>query len=150
MDIRKATMSDAAVITEFNVVLALESEGMTLDPAVVRPGVEAVLRDPSRGTYFAACEDGRLIGLLLVTYEWSDWRNGNFWWLQSVYVHKDFRSKGVFKSLLAHIDEQARKSPDVCGFRLYVDNHNTHAQEVYRRLGLARTNYQILERLLVR
>src|SRR5580658_1321278 len=109
MEIRRATMADAAVIAEYNLALAKESEGLTLDPAVVRPGVEAVLRDSTKGIYFAACEDGRLVGQLMVTYEWSDWRNGNFWWLQSVYVHPEFRSRGVFKSLFAHALEQAQK-----------------------------------------
>ena len=90
-----------------------------------------------------------LVGQLLVTYEWSDWRNGNFWWLQSVYVHPEFRSRGVFKSLFAHALEQAQKTTQVCGFRLYVDDHNSKAQDVYHRLGLKKTDYQILERLFV-
>lgn len=147
MEIRKATLTDAVTIADFNIALAKESENMTLDPNVVRPGVEAVLRNPARGVYFGAYENGQLIGVLLITYEWSDWRNGNFWWLQSVYVHPEHRSKGVFKSLFASVSALAQKDPEVCGLRLYVENHNTNAQNVYFRLGLKRTEYQVLERL---
>jgi len=150
MELRQATLADSATIADFNTALAKESENLTLDPKVVRPGVEAVLRDPSRGIYFAACEGTQLIGVLMITYEWSDWRNGNFWWLQSVYIHPAFRSKGVFKSLFAYVSDQAQKNPEVCGIRLYVENHNNSAQEVYHRLGLKRTEYQVLERLLPR
>jgi len=149
MEIREATMADAAVIAAYNVALAKESEDLTLDPAVVRQGVEAVLRDAAKGVYFAACEGGKLVGQIMVTYEWSDWRNGNFWWLQSVYVHPENRARGVFKSLFAHALAQAHKTPDVCGFRLYVEEHNSKAQAAYHRLNFERTNYQVLERLLV-
>jgi GNAT superfamily N-acetyltransferase len=147
MEIRQATMADAAVIAEYNVALAKESENLSLDPAVVRKGVEAALRDTARGVYFAAYDGGKLVGQIMVTYEWSDWRNGNFWWLQSVYVHPEYRARGVFKALFAHALEQAQKTPDACGFRLYVDAHNSHAQDVYHRLGLKTTGYQVMERL---
>jgi GNAT superfamily N-acetyltransferase len=150
MEIRQATIADAAVIAEYNIALAKETEDLTLDPAVVRPGVEAVLSDTAKGVYFAACEEGKLVGQLMVTYEWSDWRNGNFWWLQSVYVHPKFRARGVFKKLFAHALEQAQRIPDVCGFRLYVDAHNNRAQDVYHRLGLKKTDYQVMERLFDR
>jgi ribosomal protein S18 acetylase RimI-like enzyme len=150
MEIRPATLDDASVITKFNIALALESENMTLDAAVVRPGVEAVLRDTAKGIYFAAYEGGKPLGVLMVTYEWSDWRNGNFWWLQSVYVHPAHRSKGVFKSLFAHVAGAAQKTPGVCGFRLYVEEHNVQAQQVYQRLNFRRTDYQVLERLFTR
>jgi ribosomal protein S18 acetylase RimI-like enzyme len=149
MKIRQATMADAAVIASYNVALAKESEDMTLEPTRVRQGVEAVLRDAAKGVYFAAEEDDKLVGQLLVTYEWSDWRNGNFWWLQSVYVHPEFRSRGVFKTLFAHALEQAQKTAQVCGFRLYVEAHNSRAQDVYHRLGLKKSDYQVLERLFV-
>jgi len=149
MEIRQATMADAAVIAEYNVALAKESEGLILDPSVVRQGVEAALRDAAKGVYFAAYQGGMLVGQLMVTYEWSDWRNGNFWWLQSVYVHPDFRSRGVFKSLFAHALEQAQTAAQVCGFRLYVEAHNSRAQDVYHRLGFKNTDYQMLERLIV-
>ena len=143
-------MADAAVIAQYNVALAKESENLTLDPAIVRKGVEAALRDTSKGVYFAAYEGGMLVGQIMVTYEWSDWRNGNFWWLQSVYVHAEYRSRGVFKALFAHALEQSQTDPQVCGFRLYVEAHNNHAQDVYHRLGLKTTEYQVMERLFVR
>lgn len=143
-------MADAALIAEYNVALAQESENLTLDPATVRKGVEAALRDPAKGIYMAAYDGSRLVGQIMLTYEWSDWRNGNFWWLQSVYVHPDYRSRGVFKALFAHALEEAQRNPEVCGFRLYVDDHNSHAQEVYHRLGLKRTEYQVMERLFAR
>jgi len=147
MEIRRATIADAAVIAAYNAALARESENMPLDPAIVHRGVEAVLRDATKGIYFGAYEGGKLVGQLLITQEWSDWRNGNFWWLQSVYVHPDYRSRGVFKSLFAHALAQAQEAPDICGFRLYVDAHNRRAQEVYHRLGLKKTDYQVMERL---
>jgi len=142
-------MTDAALIAQYNVALAKESENLTLDPAIVLQGVGAVLRDPAKGVYFGAYEDSQLVGQLLVTYEWSDWRNGNFWWLQSVYVHPEYRSHGVFKSLFVHVLEQARNTPRTCGFRLYVEAHNNKAKAVYDRLGLKNTEYQVLERLFV-
>jgi ribosomal protein S18 acetylase RimI-like enzyme len=150
MEIRQATIADAAAIAEYNVALAKESEDLTLEPAVVRQGVEAALRDAAKGVYFGAYEGGKLVGQIMVTYEWSDWRNGNFWWLQSVYVHPEFRSRSVFKSLFAHALEQAQKTPGICGFRLYVEEHNSRAQAAYHRFSFERTNYQVLERLLVR
>jgi len=143
-------MADAAVIAEYNVALARESENLALDPAVVRKGVEAVLKDAAKGIYFAAEEDGRLVGQILLTYEWSDWRNGNFWWLQSVYVHPDFRSRGVFKSLYEHALQQAQSCAEVCGLRLYVETHNTRALDVYYRLGMKKTDYYMLERVFSR
>ena len=140
-------MADAAVLAEYNVALAKESENLSLDPQIVRQGVEAALGDAAKGSYFAAEEGGKVVGQLLVTYEWSDWRNGNFWWLQSVYVHPDFRSRGAFKLLFSHALEQAKKTALVCGFRLYVDAHNHKARDVYHRLGLKTTEYQVLERV---
>ena len=142
-------MADAALIADYNLALAKESENLTLEPSVVRQGVEAVLRDPAKGIYFAACEGAQLIGQLLVTYEWSDWRNGNFWWLQSVYVRPEFRARGVFKSLFAHLLAQAQSTPRTCGFRLYVDAHNSRARAVYHQLEFKTTEYQMLERLFV-
>lgn len=138
-------MSDAPTVAGFNVALAKESENLDLQMGVVRPGVEAVLGDPAKGVYFVAEEGGQVIGQLLVTYEWSDWRNGNFWWLQSVYVHPKFRSRGVFKSLFDYSVTQAKKAGNVCGFRLYVETHNQRAQDVYYRLGLKKTDYHMLE-----
>src|SRR5512139_3398259 len=113
MNIRLATPADVSVVTDFNLRLADETEQLKLDPPTVRAGVAAVLGDAHKGLYFLAELDGRIAGQLMITYEWSDWRNGDLWWLQSVYVHPDFRSRGVFKALFAHLTELARARRDV-------------------------------------
>lgn len=138
------------VIARFNLHLARESEHLDLEPARVRAGVEAVLRDPSKGLYFVAEEGGRVIGQLLITHEWSDWRNGDFWWLQSVYVQRDFRRHGVFKALFEFVLAKAASQPDVCGLRLYMEADNDRAREAYKRLGMKETNYLVFERAVDR
>lgn len=143
--LRTARISDAAVIARFNREMALETEARKLSPARVLRGVKALLADAAKGSYYVAESGGEVIGQLLITYEWSDWRNGNFWWIQSVYVAPEWRGRGVFKSLHAHIERLARKRRDVCGLRLYVDAHNTKAKEVYARLGLNATHYELWE-----
>ena len=144
--IRRGTTADAAVIVEFNERIALETEGKTLGRAVVSAGVAAALADPARGLYFVAERDGRIVGQLMVTTEWSDWRNGWFWWIQSVYVHPEARRKGVFRSLYAHVEEQARLDSTVIGLRLYVEHENTAAQKTYAALGMNSTSYLVLEK----
>lgn len=143
--IRAARQSDAAIIARFNREMALETEGRKLSPPRVLRGVKALLADPAKGAYFVAEAGGEVIGQLLITYEWSDWRNGNFWWIQSVFVAPEWRGRGVFKALHAHVEQLARKRKDVCGVRLYVDGHNTKAKEVYSRLGLKATHYELWE-----
>ncbi len=143
--IRQAKTSDAAFIAGCNSRLALETERLRLDPARVASGVAALLKDPARGVYFIAEYDGAPAGQVLVTYEWSDWRNGNFWWVQSVYVVEKFRGSGVFRALFEHVEALARSRKDVCGLRLYVASHNARAQEVYARTGMKKTNYQVFE-----
>ncbi len=125
--------------------MALETEARKLSPQRVLHGVRALLADAAKGRYFVAECDGEVIGQTLITYEWSDWRNRNFWWIQSVFVALEWRGRGVFKALHAHIERLARKRRDVCGLRLYVDAHNTKAKEVYARLGMARTDYELWE-----
>jgi len=125
--------------------MALETENRRLELARVTAGVEALLADPAKGIYFVAERDGVLAGQLLITYEWSDWRNGNFWWIQSVYVAEAFRGSGIFRALFEHVHALAKARSDVCGLRLYVENENSRAQEVYRRLGMARTRYEMFE-----
>jgi len=142
--IREAEARDLETIVEFNCALALESEGFILDPAVVMPGARAILEDPHRGRYFMAEVHGRLIGQTQITYEWSDWRNAWFWWLQSVYVHPDHRRRGVFASLYAHILDLAKRSGDVCGLRLYVAQDNDPAIATYARL-MQRAGYLFYE-----
>jgi len=144
--VRDATVADAAAIVEFNRLLALESEGKTLDLQLLTPGVRAGLTDPGKCRYFLAEEDGSVLGQMGVTLEWSDWRNGWFWWIQSVYVRAEARRRGVFRAIFEHIQETARKNPAVIGLRLYVDDANRTARETYQRLGLERTGYLLLEK----
>jgi GNAT superfamily N-acetyltransferase len=144
--LRQATPDDRAVIAEFNRRLALESEHKALDMAKLLPGVAAVLADPARGVYFVAEQGGEVVGQLLITTEWSDWRNGWFWWIQSVYVREEFRRQGVFRLLYEHVGQQARARGDVVGLRLYVERENHRAQTTYDRLGMGPTGYLVLER----
>ena len=129
--------------------MAWETEKRSLELERVQAGVAALLRDPGKGTYFLAetTRNGTpaVAGQLLITYEWSDWRNGNFWWIQSVYVAEEFRGQGIFRALYHHVYGLAKARKDVCGLRLYVDEHNDGARQVYERLGLRPTNYEVLE-----
>jgi len=144
--IRRAAPADLEVIVEFNRRLAEESEGKTLDFAVVRPGVAAGLADPNKGIYFIAEENGIIVGQMMITLEWSDWRNGWFWWIQSVYVRTEARRRGVFRSLFQHVEELARQEPQVIGLRLYVERENRTAQDTYVSLGMEPTGYMVLEK----
>jgi ribosomal protein S18 acetylase RimI-like enzyme len=144
--LRRGTHADAAVLVEFNQRLAQETEGKTLETAIVTAGVIAALDDPARGLYFVAEQDGRIVGQLMVTTEWSDWRNGWIWWIQSVYVRQEARRQGVFRALYEHVQAQAKADPAVVGLRLYVEEENHAAQQTYRSLGMARTGYLVLER----
>jgi ribosomal protein S18 acetylase RimI-like enzyme len=144
--VRRGTPADAATVAAFNIAMAKETEDIALDPAVVGPGVLAALSDPARSLYFVAEDGGRLLGQTMVTYEWSDWRNGNLWWIQSVYVAPDARERGVFKALHARVVEDARAAGAV-GVRLYVFEENRRAQEVYRRLGMTDARYRVIEQM---
>jgi GNAT superfamily N-acetyltransferase len=143
--IRKAVLADAPVIADFNVQLARESEGLTLEAARVGAGVAAMLQDPAKGTYYVAEIAGAVAGQLMITYEWSDWRNANMWWIQSVYVMPEFRRAGVFRALFNHLQDLARARKDVCSLRLYVHAENTRAAQSYERLGMTRTQYEVFE-----
>jgi GNAT superfamily N-acetyltransferase len=145
--IRRATLDDASIIADFNARFAIESEGKTLDQAKLLPGVRTLLQDEHKGVYHLACHDGQPIGQVMYTYEWSDWRNGWFWWIQSVYVMAEHRSKGVFKHLFNHLQNHAKAQGNVVGFRLYVDEQNTRAHEVYARSGFEKAGYFVLEKL---
>src|ERR1700681_4568479 len=129
--VRPATIDDAEFIAKGNAQMALETEGRTLDPTILRAGVRAVFNDPARGFYLIAQIDGQPAGQMMITYEWSDWRNGVFWWIQSVYTVPELRGRGVFKSLYSHVESLARESGGVCGLRLYVEAHNQRAQAAY-------------------
>ncbi len=146
-NIRRAVAADAPVIVEFNNRLAEESEGKALDPALLSAGVAAVLADATKGLYFVAeDESGRMMGQMMLTFEWSDWRNGWLWWIQSVYVRSEARRRGAFRALYEHILETARRQGDVAGLRLYVDRDNVAAQQTYFQLGMRSSNYFVLEK----
>jgi len=146
MNIRKANPADAVVIAEFNASIAEETEHRTLDRKILLRGVRALLKDPKKGVYFVAEMDGNVVGQLMITYEWSDWRNGNFWWIQSVYVRKEFRQQGVFRSLYARVEGLAKKRKGICGLRLYVERENERAQKTYETMGMRRTVYEMYEK----
>jgi GNAT superfamily N-acetyltransferase len=143
--VREATVEDAAIVAEFNCRLALETENKRLDPQVSLRGAQLGLRRPEICRYFLAEREGQVLGQAMITFEWSDWRAGMFWWLQSVYVHPDFRRGGVFARLFEHIQKLCRNSPDTCGLRLYVEQHNRPALEAYRRLGMRPSGHVVYE-----
>ncbi len=143
--IRPARLDDLEVIVDFNARLAEESEGRVLPRERLHPGVRAALESPEACAYFIAEHGGRIVGQTMLTYEWSDWRNGRFWWIQSVYVVADARRRGVFRQLYQHIQRLARDSRDCCGLRLYVELHNEVAQRTYQRLGMKESGYLVLE-----
>lgn len=143
--VRPATADDLEAIVAGNLAMAKETEGRQLELETVRSGVRRLLADPSQGVYYLAELDGRVVGQLLITYEWSDWRDGVFWWIQSVYVAPAARRHGVYRALHTWIERKARETPGVCGLRLYVDRHNASARQVYARLGLQLTEYRLYE-----
>ena len=142
---RDAARADAPAIAEFQVAMARETEDVALDREILAHGVAAVFDDPSHGRYYVAESSGEVIGSLLITYEWSDWRNGMVWWIQSVYVLPAFRGRGVYAGLYAHIKAIVEPDPSIRGIRLYVDNRNTAAQQVYTRLGMEGEHYKVFE-----
>ena len=144
--IRPARPADHATVVAFNAALALETEGKRLDPATLSAGVAAALADPAKGYYTIAEDDGVVVGQCLVTLEWSDWRNGGFWWVQSVYVLPTARRAGVFRDLYRHLEAAAAARPDVIGIRLYVERDNARAQATYASLGLVEEPYWLMAR----
>ena len=144
MRIRRADPTDLDTVVEFNAKLAEESEGLALDRDRLRAGVEAVLADRSKGFYLVAESDGRAVGQLALTFEWSDWRNGMFWWLQSVYVRPECRRQGVLRALYGRVLQLAAEN-GVCGVRLYGEQENGSAKAAYRQLGLSQAVFQMYE-----
>ena len=148
VDVRLARADDATTIAEYTRNMAWETEQVELESDVVNKGVQSAFEDSSHGFYVVAEIDNEIAGCLMVTYEWSDWRNGVQWWLQSVYVHSDFRGKGVFKRMWEFTTNLASQQPNVCGIRLYVDKSNKRAQATYQSIGMEATNYLIFETTL--
>ena len=146
--IRDAVPGDAGAIAAHNAAMAEETEGRTLDPDLIGSGVTGLLEDPAKGRYWVAESEGRVIGQLMVTYEWSDWRNGTIWWIQSVYVAPDRRRGGVFSALYRHVESLAGATPQVVGLRLYVEENNTRAQRTYAALGMVKPSYLVMEAML--
>jgi GNAT superfamily N-acetyltransferase len=143
--VRRAQPADMEIIAGNNRATAWETEERELDPAVARRGVEAVLNDPSKGFYLVAEDAGGIVGQCMVTLEWSDWRCGFFWWIQSVYVRKDCRHRGVFSRIYRTVEETARAQEDVVGLRLYVDADNHAAWRAYRSVGMHEARYVMFE-----
>lgn len=143
--IEAAQRCDAQTLADFNCAMAMETEEKVLDPETVLKGVDAIFQKPGRGRYLVAKTDEKVIGQLLLTVEWSDWRNGEIWWIQSVYVHPEYRGQGVYKSLYRAVREEAESRDDVVGIRLYVEHNNDHAQTVYRKLGMQPGGYEVME-----
>ena len=143
--IRSATAYDAPRIVEFNTALALESEGITLDPDTLRDGVKAALSNPRQSFYLLATEGAYPIGQLMVTYEWSDWRNGWVWWVQSVYVRPDYRRQGIYRALYTRLCEIAVRRGDIRGIRLYVMRENHIARRTYEAMGMTHSEYDLYE-----
>lgn len=147
VSIRKAQLRDAGTIADFNCALALETEHKALFPDRVNAGVRRLIGEPALGFYLVAEAQGVVIACLLVTNEWSDWRNGMFRWIQSVYVVAPWRRRGVYRQLYDRVRELAQAEGGVCGFRLYVEKDNANAQATYASLGMAATDYLIYEEL---
>jgi ribosomal protein S18 acetylase RimI-like enzyme len=143
--IRVAEQSDLKSLVKFNQLMAWETEQKRLDESVLCKGVAALIADDTKGFYLVAEQNGEVVGSLMVTTEWSDWRNGVFWWVQSVYISPDFRRQGIYAQLYAQVKVLAEQQQDVCGFRLYVEKENNIAQKTYESLGMQQTHYLMYE-----
>ncbi len=148
INVRHATAAEARRLVDFNRALALESEGMALNEATVMAGVQALLAHPERGFYLLAELAGAPVGCLLVTYEWSDWRNRVFWWIASHYVKPEMRGRGVYNAMDEKLHELAAQAGNVCGFRSYAHREYRQAQEVFRNLGMHEKEYVVFEDML--
>jgi GNAT superfamily N-acetyltransferase len=144
ISIRKATPSDIEVIIDFQQKMAWETEKMTLVSDTISKGVNAVFENLTRGQYWVAEKNEKVVASLLITYEWSDWRNTNVWWFQSVYVLPEHRRTGIFRSMYSHIKDEADKQ-GVAGLRLYVETSNSKAQKTYEALGMMCEHYTMYE-----
>ena len=145
MIIRQANQTDSTPIVAFQLAMALETEQLELDEPTVVKGVDAVVADHSKGIYYVAEVNGQVVGSLLTTFEWSDWRNGTVLWIQSVYVQPEYRKRSVFSALYKHIREKVAANTELRGIRLYADKTNTSAHGVYKHLGMSAEHYQMFE-----
>lgn len=143
--IRKATEADANAIIEFNIEMAMETENKALKRNEIESGVKSLFAKPQYGFYLVAEDRGKAVASLMVTYEWSDWRNGLFWWIQSVYVRPGYRRQGVYRRMYEVIKQMGDDERGVCGYRLYVEKENTIAQKTYSSLGMEETHYKMFE-----
>jgi ribosomal protein S18 acetylase RimI-like enzyme len=143
--IRQATIEDISRIATFQMAMALETENLKLDAPTLQKGIAAVFADSSKGQYFVYEINGKVEASLMITYEWSDWRNGVVWWIQSVFVTKEYRGQGVYKKMYEHLKEIISSQESIRGLRLYVDKTNAAAQKVYSKLGMNGEHYQLFE-----
>jgi GNAT superfamily N-acetyltransferase len=145
MLIRKASAKDWSIIADFQQQMAWETENITLKPDIIKEGIQTIFNDPTKGSYYVAEVDNCIVGSLMITFEWSDWRNKLIYWIQSVYVLPEFRRRGIYRSLYEHIKSIASNANDVGGIRLYVDRSNLPAQKTYAKLGMNGEHYQVFE-----
>ena len=145
MIIRKANETDSLSVVDFQLAMAWETEQLQLDKLTVVKGVAAVFSDPAKGIYYVAELNGKVVGSLLTTFEWSDWRNGTVLWIQSVYIQPEFRKRSIFSHLYKHVQELVASNPDLRGIRLYADKTNTSAHSIYEHLGMTAEHYQMFE-----
>ena len=143
--VREARETDAPVIAQFNIDMAWETEEKKLNEDAIHAGVTSLMNKPEYGFYIVAVAKDETVASLMITKEWSDWRNGLFWWIQSVYVKPDFRRQGVYRAMYKRVLELAGSHPEVCGCRLYVEKENVNAQKTYEALGMEETHYKMYE-----
>jgi len=148
INVRMATPEDIEFILDSNVRMAAETEDRGLQPQILRRGIDYLLQHPAEGRYLVAEFDNHAVGTLMLTFEWSDWRAGRFWWIQSVYVTREFRRKGVYRAMHQSVRELATKDPQACGLRLYVERENLTAQKTYQTIGMTETHYRLYEEAL--
>ena len=144
---RPATVNDIPILVDFQQRLALETENVILDGAVLLRGMTAMFKDPSKGAYYVAEVDAEIVGCHMVTFEWSDWRNGMVYWLQSVYVKESHRQHGVFKAMFSALWKKIEADPGIVGLRLYADKTNGRAQQVYLNMGMNGDHYTVFEKM---
>ena len=143
--IRNAKQKDIETIAKYNIKMALETENKYLDKEIITAGVSSIINDSSKGIYWVMEMDKIIIGQLMVTYEWSDWRNGMMWWIQSVYVPKEHRRQGVYSKMYNNLLELAQLDSECCGIRLYVEKENKKAQKTDKKQGMINAGYEIME-----